>query len=85
MPPASSPSTLARLGEVLRPRRRLVPLAQLGGPSGPAQAAVRAMAQAVPMGGDTLLIRSLGRHKMLVDSRDFTHAPHLAMDGFWEW
>ncbi len=78
-------TTLGRLGEVLRPRRRLVPVGKLGGPTGPAEAAVRAMAQAVPMGGGTLLCRTLGRHKMLVDAGDFTLAPHLAMDGFWEW
>jgi FkbM family methyltransferase len=78
-------STLTRVAEWLRPRRRLVPVARLAGPAGPAEAAVRAMAQAVPMMGETLLCRTLGRHKMLVDAGDFTHAPHLAMDGFWEW
>jgi FkbM family methyltransferase len=77
--------TLTRVAEWLRPRRRLVPVARLAGPSGPAEAAVRALAQAVPMAGETLLCRTLGRHKMLVDAGDFTHAPHLAMDGFWEW
>ncbi len=81
--PSSSP--LTRVAEWLRPRRRLVPVTRLAGPAGPAEAAVRAMAQAVPMAGETLLCRTLGRHKMLVDAGDFTHAPHLAMDGFWEW
>lgn len=85
-PTAASPnSPLARLGEWVRPRRRLVPPARLSGPPGPAEAAVRALAQAVPMADGTLLCRTLGRHKMLVDAADFTHAPHLAMDGFWEW
>ena len=78
-------STLVRVAEWLRPRRRLVPVERLAGPAGPAEAAVRALAQAVPMAGETLFCRTLGRHKMLVDAGDFTHAPHLAMDGFWEW
>ncbi len=83
--PAPARGMLAALGDIIRPRQRLVPLARLGLPGGAAQAAVRAMAQAVPMAGGTLLCRTLGRHKMLVDAADFTHAPHLAMDGFWEW
>ncbi|WP_052388716.1 FkbM family methyltransferase [Belnapia moabensis] len=82
---APSNSPLLRVAEWLRPRRRLVPVARLAGPAGPAEAAVRALAQAVPMAGETLLCRTLGRHKMLVDAGDFTHAPHLAVDGFWEW
>ena len=53
--------------------------------AGPAEAAVRALAQTVPMAGETLLCRTLGRHKPLVDAGDVTHAPHLAVDGFWEW
>ena len=88
-PRAGQHSMLATLGDMMRPRQRLLPVARLGAnaraPQAAAQAAVRAMAQAVPMAGGTLLCRTLGRHKMLVDQGDFTHAPHLAMDGFWEW
>ena len=85
IPRAGQRSMLAALGDMMRPRQRLLPVARLGANARTAQAAVRAMAQAVPMASGTLLCRTLGRHKMLVDQGDFTHAPHLAMDGFWEW
>lgn len=53
------------------------------------QAAVRARAAAVPMqdrsGEPLLLCRVLGRYKMLVSAADLTHAPHLALDGYWKW
>lgn len=32
-----------------------------------------------------LLCRVLGRYKLLVSAADLTHAPHLALDGYWKW
>jgi FkbM family methyltransferase len=34
---------------------------------------------------DATLCRVLGRYKMLVDPADRGFAPHLLLDGFWEW
>jgi FkbM family methyltransferase len=48
------------------------------------QDAVRERCRAVPLDATTLLCRVLGRYKMLVDSRDRGLAPHLLLDGFWE-
>jgi len=74
----------ALAGGLLRPRHALVP-AELDGGRALTEAAIRALAQPVPMAGNTLLCRTLGRYKLLVDAGDLTHAPHLALDGFWEW
>ncbi|WP_270934763.1 FkbM family methyltransferase [Falsiroseomonas oryzae] len=49
-----------------------------------AQEAIRARCQAVTLDQHTVLCRVLGRHKMLVDSRDLGLAPHLLLDGYWE-
>jgi hypothetical protein len=46
---------------------------------------IRALAGGIPMGGGTLLCRSLGRYKMLVDAADHAHAPQLLLDDYWEW
>jgi FkbM family methyltransferase len=48
------------------------------------EAAVRARCQAVTLDQHTVLCRVLGRYKFLVDSRDIGLAPHLMLDGYWE-
>jgi hypothetical protein len=48
------------------------------------KAAIRALATGVPM-QDAVLCRVLGRYKMLLDPADRGFAPHLMLDGFWEW
>ncbi len=40
--------------------------------------------QAVYVGNDTALTRTIYGHKMLVDSRDISLTPHLLLDGDWE-
>ncbi len=89
-PPAAEPSALLRLGYRLgglfRAKHYLMPLGQLalrGGIAG-SKAAVRALATSVPM-QDAMLCRALGRYKMLLDPADRGFAPHLALDGYWEW
>jgi FkbM family methyltransferase len=47
--------------------------------------AIRAMAGATPFAGGLLLCRVLGRYKAFVEAADMTLAPHLALDGYWEW
>ena len=84
-PPGPFSRPLARLTDLVRPRRRLVPLARLATHRPKAEAMVRALAGGVPMGDGTLLCRGLGRYKLLVDAADHGHAPHLLLDGFWEW
>ncbi|MBC4018112.1 FkbM family methyltransferase [Siccirubricoccus deserti] len=77
---------VSALLDLWRPRQRPLPLSRLaGGDRARAEAAVRALAVAVPLADRVLLCRSLGRHKLLVDAADLTHGPHLAIDGFWEW
>jgi FkbM family methyltransferase len=88
--PGAAPKGLHKLGLWLsglaRPRQGQVPLAQLAlpGAAGMTQAAVRALALAVPMQG-ALLVRALGRYKLLLDPADHACAPHIALDGYWEW
>ncbi|MBW4092543.1 MAG: FkbM family methyltransferase [Proteobacteria bacterium] len=48
-----------------------------GGAAGPAR-------QAVYVGDNTALTRTIYGHKMLVDSRDLSLTPHLLLDGDWE-
>lgn len=48
------------------------------------EAAFRARCHAVSLDPHTVLCRVLGRYKLLVDSRDLGLAPHLMMDGYWE-
>jgi FkbM family methyltransferase len=77
---------VAALLDLWRPRQRLLPLWCLADINRVrAEAAVRALATALPLADDILLCRSLGRYKLLVDAADQTHGPHLALDGFWEW
>ena len=48
------------------------------------EAAMRARCQTVTIDPHTVLCRILGRFKFLVDSRDIGLAPHLMLDGYWE-
>lgn len=45
---------------------------------------IRRLCAAVPLGDGTVLCRSLGRYKILVDALDYGLAPHLMLDGYWE-
>ena len=74
------------LSGLLRQKQGVVPLARLAMPGGTAgtQASIRALATGIPM-QDAMLCRVLGRYKMLVDPADRGFAPHLMLDGFWEW
>ncbi|WP_165943228.1 FkbM family methyltransferase [Roseicella aquatilis] len=79
---------IARLFPRLRTRQqtRLLPLARLaGGPRVATEASIRALATATPLAGNLLLCRVLGRYKFLVEATDLTLAPHLMLDGYWEW
>jgi len=45
---------------------------------------IRARAQAVYLGDDTVLCRALGRYKMYLSASDVGFAAHLMLEGFWE-
>nr|WP_255575184.1 FkbM family methyltransferase [Caldovatus aquaticus] len=49
------------------------------------EAVIRAHAQPLPLPDGTLLCRVLARHKLLVEGGDAGLAPHLLLDGFWEY
>lgn len=49
------------------------------------EAAVRDRVHTVPLPDGTVLCRVLGRYKMYVDATDVTLAPHLMMDGLWQY
>lgn len=49
------------------------------------EAAIRRHCNPVPVDAETILCRVLGRYKFYVDSRDTSLAPHLLLDGFWEY
>jgi len=49
------------------------------------EAAIRARCNAVPLTADLLLCRVLGRYKFHVDPLDEGFAPHLLLDGYWEY
>ncbi|WP_431285889.1 FkbM family methyltransferase [Humitalea sp. 24SJ18S-53] len=49
------------------------------------EAAIRARCSAIPLGDDLLLCRILGRFKFHVDAKDEGLAPHLLLDGYWEY
>jgi FkbM family methyltransferase len=74
------------LAGLLRQKHAVVPLGQMAlpGRSAGTKAAIRALATGVPM-QDAMLCRVLGRYKMLVDPADRGFAPHLVLDGYWEW
>ncbi len=84
--PSVAQQIALRLAGLLRQKQGVIPLAQLAlpGRNASTKAAIRALATGIPM-QDAMLARVLGRYKMLVDPRDRGFAPHLIMDGFWEW
>jgi len=49
------------------------------------EGAMRARCQTVVLDEQTVLARVLGRYKFLVDRRDLGLAPHLMLDGYWEY
>lgn len=49
------------------------------------EAAIRVRCRAVPLRADLLLCRILGRYKFHVDPLDQGLAPHLLLDGYWEY
>jgi FkbM family methyltransferase len=49
------------------------------------EAAIRARCHTVAVDEQTVLCRVLGRYKFLVDRRDEGLAPHLMLDGYWEY
>jgi FkbM family methyltransferase len=53
-------------------------------PRSVAEAEIRARCQSQYLGDHELLCRCLGRYKMFIDTRDVGFAPHLIMDGYWE-
>lgn len=44
----------------------------------------RLAAHTVRLNGDAILCRVLGKYLMVVDAEDYTVAPHVALDGYWE-
>lgn len=52
---------------------------------GNGEAAIRALTESHYLGDHEVLCRCLGRYKMFLDTRDVGFAPHLIMDGFWEY
>jgi protein-L-isoaspartate O-methyltransferase len=49
------------------------------------EAAVRDRIHTVPLPDGTVLCRVLGRYKMYVDAADTALAPHLMLEGFWQY
>lgn len=49
------------------------------------EAAVRDRIHTVPLPDGTVLCRVLGRYKMYMDAADTTLAPHLMLEGFWQY
>jgi hypothetical protein len=49
------------------------------------EAAVRDRTHTVPLPDGTVLCRVLGRYKMYVDAADTSLAPHLMLEGFWQY
>jgi FkbM family methyltransferase len=49
------------------------------------EAAIRRRCHTIPVEPHTILCRILGRYKFYVDSRDRGLAPHLMLDGYWEY
>ncbi|MBL6457462.1 FkbM family methyltransferase [Belnapia sp. T6] len=49
------------------------------------EAAMRRRCHTVPVDPHTILCRILGRYKFFVDCRDRGLAPHLMLDGYWEY
>jgi len=49
------------------------------------EAAVRDRTHTVPLPDGTILCRILGRYKIYVDAADTSLAPHLMLEGFWQY
>jgi FkbM family methyltransferase len=49
------------------------------------EAAIRRRCHTIPVEQHTILCRILGRYKFYVDCRDRGLAPHLMLDGYWEY
>jgi FkbM family methyltransferase len=49
------------------------------------EAAMRDRIHTVPLPDGTVLCRVLGRYKMYVDAEDTSLAPHLMLEGFWQY
>ena len=49
------------------------------------EATIRARCQTVFLGDNEVLCRCLGRYKMFLDTRDAGFAPHIMLDGYWEY
>lgn len=49
-----------------------------------AESEIRARVQTVPLGGDLILARVLGSHKMLLRASDRGFSRHVMLDGYWE-
>jgi FkbM family methyltransferase len=45
---------------------------------------IRSLCRSVYLGDSEAMCICLGRYKMFVDTRDFGFAPHMLLDGFWE-
>lgn len=48
------------------------------------EALIRGLCESYAVGEHIRVCRTLGRHKMFVDTRDFGLAPHLLLEGYWE-
>lgn len=66
------------------PEQRLLTLKEIAGARQAVAAAVRARCHTVTVEEHTVLARVLGRYKMFLDGRDLGLAPHLMLDGYWE-
>jgi len=58
-------------------------IASLTRPEGEAQ--IRRYCESHYLGGHETIARCLGHYKMFLDTRDVGFAPHIIMDGFWEY
>jgi FkbM family methyltransferase len=48
------------------------------------EAWIRSQCNVAYLGDNTVMCRSLGRYKILVDTTDYGLAPHIMLDGYWE-
>jgi hypothetical protein len=56
-----------------------------GGNRRQVEALIRDRTQTVPLPDGSVLCRTLGRFKMFTDAADGGIAPHLLLDGYWEY
>lgn len=68
-------------------RRDIATLEELlrGGNRRQVEALIRDRTQTVPLPDGSVLCRALGRFKMFTDANDGGIAPHLLLDGYWEY